>query len=890
MKNFLALIVLLSVGLFACPAPPPTCVIRTNPPNVTTQQGKTSSFYVDADASCGSYGTISLSIDNPNTYPFTVVFNPQVGIGRQAIGTVQAPLSATLGAYTLTVRATASGGAITTPLTVIISAAPPPPPPPPPPLPCNLELSPQSLSISPSTQQNLSVKPTAGCSAYGALTLSIDSPASYPLSIGFNPPTLGTLSQATVTAPANATTSSHTLTVRATSSSGFSTITPLYVFIAPDQPTATIGSAGGFLKLGRFMVNVPSGILNTSVNFTAQRLSTPPVSFPSSDEFNLTRVGGAQLVGVFKLTGNITNLSKPIQVLLPDDLATPSEAVITEIYRYTPENGYTTLQITQGGDLFLHEPTSLSPQGDTFVIYRAKKTNVASDCPFDGFNGMYCEFPFDNNYSTVLPRAITTQAKSSATYGVVSFNVGNAIQSGPNNTPFYCGDYPPNYTDAKVASYRYKLCSYAIERQVRRELQRDNGTGKDLDLIALQEVWNDDCSTSEDNVPAITFPKPINVVGPGPVVTVIRQVGNSDRVCAYKDPNQPKKQIDRLLPNTYDKRCLPTRQFPNTPRKADRVVNGYECIAIRKDHFEFTNAGNYSSIQPACPNATQNNLTYYLGSDTGFQVERIRLKGAIGNLASVEFEFVNGHMISPPSSDCRNTQLQALANRYKNTPTRILVAGDFNTDPLRSVYPLDDVPRNTFIQMFGSFTEPLNTTPSALRIGYLLSNPLETTSNLLVLGDRALDHLMSNFATTIFGAGCVRRTLVQGTDHKRTFCLLRGFDTTRYSGSMTVTNLSIPNATPQSWDGIGTGVSSRGVFLNYVQQITSSGSLLVNYLPDNLDAILKYKACPSQATSQDYTVTGRQPSSTPASFGPVRFSIFLQQYIASGTSYWGCPQ
>ena len=148
------------------------------------------------------------------------------------------------------------------------------------------------------------------------------------------------------------------------------------------------------------------------------------------------------------------------------------------------------------------------------------------------------------------------------------------------------------------------------------------------DIIAIRELFNDECKYIID---VDTFPNFRN------------------RVCG-RPPTSPdfQRQISRLLGlkgYRYDYHCSQKRDAS----ESRRVVNGYECVAIRASLLEFA-APEFSipTIQPPCVDGGDSNpLVNYKGGDTGWQVERIRLKQAVGPLADTTFDLVNGHLIDP---------------------------------------------------------------------------------------------------------------------------------------------------------------------------------------------------------------------------------------------------
>ena len=619
-------------------------------------------------------------------------------------------------------------------------------------------------------------------------------------------------------------------------------------FVVPDAPIATIGTTGGYAKLGGFIADVPNGALPSNATFTLEKPTTIPATFPTTSEFALTRIPSAQVVSTYKITSSIPEFLKTIIVAIPIDIAYVGNAddFVTELYRWDGTS-YTTIRIDRGATYFVYEPIRFAAAGDTFVAVRASLSAVIADCTTRAgfFNGSYCELPFDN---AALAGQSQTRARTNDQYRMVSFNVGNALRSGPYNEIFYCGSLPGLPLDEAQTGYVYKLCSYAVERYAREAMIQDGVTSK-IDLLALQELWNNDCSSVIDQGPQ----RIVNTRG-GAVSS-----GNRDRVCAVPPSSgQSSRQIDRLVPTAlFDNHCSPIRSFPNSPRLSKTKTNGYECVAIRKQHFEFTDPEfSIPTIQPACPGATENTTVYYKGSDTGFQVERVRLKGALGAVADAQFDFINSHMVSPPNlfdpQECRRSQLNALYVRYRTginpKPIRVLIAGDMNTDPTRDVAPNDNDSvigaRSYFNRIFATYNTPVNTqSDTSIKMAYVISNPTETTAT--ILAPASLDHVISNFADAPAASNaCIRRDLVAGTDHQRTVCTLTGFDSGKVQAGMQVLDLSDPDplATYNVWTSGIVTAARRSINLSYVK--TTGAAIKVSTgLASSLPTELTYKAC-----------------------------------------------
>ena len=134
------LAVTLASALTACPGPPASCKLLIGTPTnpigtvITSLNGlptlivnnlnNSSANFSVSSTGCSFSGSVSLSIDNPTSYPFAVSFNPQSGTSATSTGTVALPnriLSPGPFDFVVTVRASANGGAITAGFNVSLS-------------------------------------------------------------------------------------------------------------------------------------------------------------------------------------------------------------------------------------------------------------------------------------------------------------------------------------------------------------------------------------------------------------------------------------------------------------------------------------------------------------------------------------------------------------------------------------------------------------------------------------------------------------------------------------------------------------------------------------------------------------------------------------------------
>lgn len=557
-------------------------------------------------------------------------------------------------------------------------------------------------------------------------------------------------------APVNATEVALVGTDTDIAGNGLATVRLLRIktFTDPSSAPVTVGSTGGTVSLGQARIDVPAGAITGSASFAITQLNTTPLPLPQG--FEMARASGSAVVSAYRVSASQGSFnSQQISISVPVDVPInpPGTPMITELYVYDGQT-FTKMQIESAPLSFQYYTYSLdgSSSGITpsyldFFVFRATLVSISSACTSTGgtFNGKYCEKSF--------PAALLGSSTRSEPVArrFLSINVGNADLG-------HCGNY------------LVKLCSYAVEERVRNILR---GLSPLPNIIAMQEVWHDDC-------------------------TYINDLGSKDRVCA--DPPQPPlrkaKQIERLIDTTiYDYRCSPKVVFSGEADVRKKVVNGFECVAINKALFEFTTPAGSSpaTLQPACGTPTAGQ--YYEGSDTGFQIERVRLKSPVyrdpinstdltAALQAVTFDIANGHLIAINKTLCRQQQLALLGSKYFDTrpaflrplSQRLLVAGDLNTDILENSIAGDQFKANfsdlnTSVNAAVGIGMPSNILPPT-RIGYLLSDPRQATAFFGPITVGSLDHVASNFSD----GTCVRLPPIIGLDHIPTSCLLTGFD------------------------------------------------------------------------------------------------------------------
>jgi hypothetical protein len=110
----------LAATLTSCPSS--SCTLVLNPNSTQSFRGQSRNFSISSTG-CSFTGVVSLSIDNPASYPFSVTFNPQSGTTTTSQGTVTIPAgppASTAANFDVTVRANNNGNTISANLHVTI--------------------------------------------------------------------------------------------------------------------------------------------------------------------------------------------------------------------------------------------------------------------------------------------------------------------------------------------------------------------------------------------------------------------------------------------------------------------------------------------------------------------------------------------------------------------------------------------------------------------------------------------------------------------------------------------------------------------------------------------------------------------------------------------------
>ncbi len=594
-------------------------------------------------------------------------------------------------------------------------------------------------------------------------------------------------------------------------------------FVDPASSPVTVGSSGGIVSLGLAKLEIPSGAVPANTSFAIERLNALPASLPTSEEMG--RIGDARLVSGYRLLSSINKFQDYIKFTVPIDIPAtiPGDQLTTELYVW---DGLKYDKVRIGSDDRSFEYTNYQMLGSKsgsltnvtdFLVIRAPSSSVSQACTAGGgtWNGIYCQ-------GGVGALSLRENRNTTVNQKVLSINVGNTDLG-------YCG------------LYLVKLCGYADEQKIGRYIASQNA-----DIIALQETWHNQCFFVD--------------------------IGDRDRLCSRTTVPLPGfgKQMERLLLTNqgYDTRCSPTVSFPNEPANSKfKIVNGYECIAIRNTLFEFVTAVGSSpaTIQPPCQTTASG--TYFLGSDTGSQVETIRPKTFVYRdpitapdltLArqAVEFDVVNSHLATslPISAICTDLQITAISQRYfdlrpnliRPLGKRLLLLGDYN----RGYGNQNEAPFQTFAPFQSALNlatiEPPNATDPRRRIAYLLSNPNEFTASYLGVSYAGFDHAASNFLE-LAGLGCVRGNRTANMDHNPTFCTLKGIDAC-WTRGLIAYNQTNPDGTITTQVPELNFMSARkyGVELTYVktrQYVNTSGLHTVIGLSDAGPVILEFRRC-----------------------------------------------
>jgi hypothetical protein len=562
---------------------------------------------------------------------------------------------------------------------------------------------------------------------------------------------------------------------------------PAFKTFVPSE--ALIGSEGGIIQLDRASLIIPAGAVTTATKFKLERLPAVPAALTDPDPLTT--------VSTYRLDSNVASFAKPLALIVPVDVATTSlgSDVNTNLYEW---NGTTYEQIRIGANstefnLYIDTlPAAAIGNGYTtamsYVAARGLISQLKTACEARGgaYNGKFC--------NEVSPAVATTRLLP-IPYKVMSFQAGNGIEAG-NNTPLYCG--VENRISPGSGQYIFKLCNYADEKRAAKTI-RD----RKPDIVAIQELWNDKCESVDPD---------------------------SARVCGKFNAIYNPKQIERVIDiRYYDYQCAVP--FIGADSK---YHNGHECIAVRKNVFQFvpsifaTSAGYVTNIIDSC------------NDRTGLQVATVKPVSPVApsnvTVSNMQFDVVNAHLDSPPFVTCRLAQLKALRNQYLNIRERSIILGDFNTDPTSN---LDPIVRPEWERSVANRTAPIDKLVST-QLWYQLDDTSQNTATFGGINVGSLDHVISNFLT----GTCQRGAKLQSFDHLFTTCSLTGF------------NFGTATATVFGFDLFGVlgtyplktipRVSRQGIKLDHVpfRPQGQSGNLV--YLPDGLETSIYFDPlCPA---------------------------------------------
>jgi hypothetical protein len=623
---------------------------------------------------------------------------------------------------------------------------------------------------------------------------------------------------------------------------------------------AVFGPEGGYLRLGDAILQVPPGSVSKFTRFKLESLNTPPAPFPNT---------ALQNVGTFRLSASTNNFYVPLLLFVPTS-GTASANSITELYRWDgivfnkDQIGTTTTAFGAFVTELSTRETSPGFTGSlTFSIGRSDSATLSSNCLAQNgtFNGVYCQRP--------APAVVRPQAQA-RNFRFMSFNAGNAINAGPDLRRFG----RPQTQAFFCLPYQVKLCSFADEERARNAI-----AAYQPDILAVQEVWHNYCNYNQNDATQLTDVREVlanyNRFASMPidssVVSLYRRLEAfyADRVCSR--PNLTSTQMGRIVGHAgYAIRCT----IAQDNIIANRIINGYECTALRRSgEFEFvdpwTNGDGPTRGQEQI--SAQVNFDCVPGDpkrkgiDTGFQIERVRLRGARGPLTNV-FEIANAHLASPGDDTagvCQANQLSALYNRQVSSTRKSLVVGDFNIDTT----PISITP---FINLFQNSAPTLNRVTTPLSTAFnaeikptaawsFVSDPNQDT--LQFVGFNAgLDHVLSNFAT----GTCARAAPLLNFDHLTTTCTLTGFESGTAPFFLQDELLNYPPAgttnpvaNPLTVQQVLFSFARKGVRLNYptfLPRVSGSGQWQLA-LPDvQVQGLFYNQRCNSNRETLDVTV------------------------------------
>lgn len=270
--------------------------------------------------------------------------------------------------------------------------------------------------------------------------------------------------------------------------------------------------------------------------------------------------------------------------------------------------------------------------------------------------------------------------------------------------------------------YIYKLCRKKIEKEVAAALAAIKP-----DIVALQEVFNDDlCEGFTEK--------------------------NKERVCYGNKDREPHYQVRRLLGDDYTIVCDDRSHF--------------ECLGIRKE----------VGVIPGCePGGLCLGSALVAAPAPESCDAHPSIFGVDAVVGDVSIRIVDAH---PSASilDCRAGQLQGLFEGYAGAPP---VA-----DPALNLLIMGDINLTPFTDYTDSSIDIWRAHVGDGKAFYYLSGPAEHDPPWPTNAGRAIDHVITNFATghcvTMGRSSEARRldgtfgdTDPEGTDHSPLICELR---------------------------------------------------------------------------------------------------------------------
>lgn len=537
----------------------------------------------------------------------------------------------------------------------------------------------------------------------------------------------------------------------------------------PPSVSATLSTSGGVVQLDQATLEIPAGVLTSDTNVVLTKLSLPPSPVPAP----------FSTVGVYRLQINTQQLQDNVRLTLPIANNASTNTPVEELYEWS---GGKYQKRSIGGEdgkftVYLNGQDISNNQLDlSFVVVRASESQLSASFATSGgvFNGLYGECPVGMTpyfgsciVAGMQQNTITPQALVS-TIKLFSFNAGNVSPT--------CADYVS------------KLCTYTSEQAAIDIIKNANA-----DILLLQEVWNNECGSFAS--------KPDK---------------NLDRVCG---PKRKTNRQDQRLVNSldYDTRCAPLSQ------------GGYECIALRKTKFVFAALSPQAAAftNPVCEGDNAR------GKDTGFFVQTVKMLSPLGSVP-ISFDVLNAHLASPAPTagqnsniPCRNLQIYAVINTYKNTNHRLLIGGDFNTE-----YHGTGTDASALRNLGAPFNAKIDAYP-AVRLTYMVDDTTQLTSWNIV-ANRAYDHVLSNFTDVLNGSPCIRGGRQIGFDHRTTSCKLVGFDTGIAKTGLLVTDTT--GSRPQEFVSVIIRAARKGAKIPFATYKTDgSGAYMYEVvLPSSL--------------------------------------------------------